>query len=95
MEQTALEGKDVVVQAADLVATSIDGETVMMSIANGKYYGLDPIGTRVWELIAVPRKITELTGLLSQEYAVDEGVCQQDVLEFLSYLRGEGLVRLG
>jgi hypothetical protein len=37
----------VISQIEEIVASDIDGETVMMSIENGKYYGLDDIGCRV------------------------------------------------
>ena len=37
----------IISQIEEIVASDIDGETVMMSIENGEYYGLDDIGSRI------------------------------------------------
>lgn len=84
----------VIVQTADLVAAQMDGETVMMRIENGKYYGIDAVGSRIWELIASPRRVLEIVGVLAKEYDVEVGQCKADTLDFLNHLYREGLVRL-
>lgn len=84
-----------VAQTMDLVAAEMDGETVMMNIESGKYFGLDTIGSRIWELIDSPRMVAEVVGILVQEYDVERGQCQVDTVEFLNHLYREGLVRCG
>jgi len=64
----------------------MDNETVMMSIENGEYYGINSVGSRIWELLDQPRSILELTDLLLEEFDVPENECQQDVMEFVEKL---------
>ena len=40
-----------------VVANEIDGEVIMVNIDMGKYYGLDEIGTTIWEMLENPVKI--------------------------------------
>ena len=61
----------VVAQIEELVSSDLDGETVMMSIENGKYYGMDAIGSRVWALIKQPCSVSELCDILLTEFNVD------------------------
>lgn len=83
-----------VVQAVGLVAVDMDGETVMMQIENGKYYSLDPIGGRIWELLASPTHIDRLVEILTSEYEVEREQCKEDTLEFINYLYQEGLIQI-
>ena len=69
-----------------MVSSSMDGETVMMSIENGEYYGLDPIGSRIWEIIENPIEVTKLIEMLLDEFEVSREQCQEDTLEFLNHL---------
>ncbi|MEM5769790.1 MAG: lasso peptide biosynthesis PqqD family chaperone [Bacillota bacterium] len=84
----------VVVQNPGLVAADMDGEKVMLNIEKGKYYGLDAIGSRIWELIEQPHTVQEVVEALLKEYDVEEATCRQDVLEYLNTLHEQGLVEL-
>lgn len=78
----------------EVVAADMDGETVMLSIASGKYYGIDAIGSKIWELLSEPKTLSEVVRLLCEEYDVEPEQCRADVVDFLNYLCGEGLVKL-
>ncbi len=84
----------VVTPSEELVSSDLDGETVMMSIENGQYYGLDEIGSRVWALIEEPRSVSELCDVLVEEYEVAREQCEQDVLAFLNELAEDNLVKV-
>jgi len=86
--------KSVVVQVVDLVSSSLDDETVMMSVNSGKYYGLDEIGSRIWELIEEPRSVSDLCDILFGEFEVDRKQCEKDVLDFLNELAKKNLLRV-
>lgn len=85
----------IVTQAIGLVAADMDGEKVMLNIENGNYYGLDSIGSRIWDLIEKPHSIREVVAVLCTEYDAEIEICQHDVLKFLSQLHARGLVELG
>jgi hypothetical protein len=88
-------GEDAVVShAAGLVAADMDEEKVMLHIESGNYYGLDSVGSRIWELIEKPYKVRELVLELLKKYEVEEKTCRQDVLAFLNKLYAQGLIDL-
>ena len=78
----------------EIVAGDIDGETVMMSVENGKYYGLDDIGSRIWELIERPVKVSDLIDTLLERFDVDRETCERDVLKFLNGLNEDKILKL-
>lgn len=85
---------NIVSQATGLVAADMDGEKVMLNIEKSKYYGLDGIGSRIWELIEKPHTAREVVAALLKEYDVEEKTCQHDVLAYLSKLFAQGLVAI-
>jgi len=76
----------------EMVSGNMDGEVVMLSIQRGEYFGLDKIGSRIWELIENPRSIEEIKAILLEEYEVDEETCLIDLIEFLEDLQNKGLI---
>lgn len=82
----------VIVRKDDMVATEMDGETVMMSVQQGKYYALDPVASRIWELIEKPTRIGAILDALTAEYDVDRAVCERDVMPFIETLLVEGII---
>ncbi len=90
----AINGDEVIVRTKEVVSTDLDGETVMMSIDKGMYYGLDIIATRIWELIEKPLSVSALCNILLREFEVDRDLCQQDVHRFLSELKDDDLIKV-
>jgi len=77
-----------------MVTSTLDGEIVMMSVDNGEYYGLDEIGTRIWELLEKPIVIDNLINCLTNEFEVDRQECEQDTLDFLEDMFSRKLIDL-
>jgi hypothetical protein len=88
----SISGESVVAQIADMVTSDIDDEKVMMSIEKGSYYGLDPVGSRVWELIEKPVRVSDLVDTLLTRYDVDRETCEADVAAFLHELEEDGII---
>ena len=65
---------------------------MMMSIEAGKYFSLNPIGSRIWQLIESPLPAGEVVAALEQEFDVDGERCRADTLTFLEGLIANGLV---
>lgn len=76
------------------IAADMDGEKVMLNIEKGNYYGLDNIGSHIWELIEKPQAVYAIVAILLKEYDVQEEQCQGDVLSFLEKTYQEGLITL-
>jgi hypothetical protein len=94
MKKQNISMDSVVYQIEDIVASDIDDEKVMMSVEKGEYFGLDPIGSRVWELIEKPVKVTGLIDALLLLYDVDREICERDVLAFLEELQKDGILQV-
>ena len=75
-----------------ILANTLDEETVLLSIPNSQYYGMKSVAARIWELIATPTTVSDIIKVLLEEYAVPENECALDVLSFLAALRQEGLI---
>lgn len=77
----------------DLLSSDIDGEIVMMSIENGSYYGVNPIGSRIWDIVRNPVKVSDIISVLLKEYDVSKDICENDVLTFLNTLYNEHIIQ--
>ena len=47
-------GSSIVVVSKEQVSADLAGESVVLHLKNGVYYGLDAVGTRIWALINTP-----------------------------------------
>lgn len=84
-----------VVQAVpDQVAANLAEEAVILNLTDGIYYGLNPVGARIWNLIQTPRTVQEVQGILIQEYEVEPQRCRVDLLELLQKLAAKGLITI-
>src|SRR5215471_2029746 len=76
------------------VYAALDDGAVLLDTDSGVYYGLDPVGTRIWELVGTSDGASEeqIVRELSADYAVDEHRLRADVSEFLAALEARGLL---
>ena len=77
----------VIKRSPEIVHTDMDGETVMMSIEQGNYYGIDSIGSDIWNMLEGEMSIEDLCLKLCEKYDVEESQCQQDVISFLEKMQ--------
>ena len=77
-----------------LINAELDGELVMLSIERGQYYGLADVAKRIWELIAMPIDVSVLCDQLLMEFDVERAICEREVMEFLTQLLSEGMIRV-
>jgi hypothetical protein len=79
-------------QADNLVSCDVDGETGLLSVETGRYFGLDQVGSRIWALIAQDRLVSEVCALLLEEFDVEAAPLEHHVLAFLNHLAQNNLV---
>jgi hypothetical protein len=70
------------------------GETAIVNLTNGVYYGLDPVGARVWTLLGEPVTFADLCGSLVRIFNVDAPELEDDMRAFLGELAEQGLVEI-
>jgi hypothetical protein len=76
----------------DVVFRELEGEVVLLHLGTGVYFGLDPVGTRVWQLLAEGRSHVQVLDVLVDEYDVGERRAAADLEDFIAELREHGLV---
>ena len=67
-------------------------EAVLLNLDSGLYFGLDPIGTRIWNLLAEGQSLPQIVSTIMAEYEVDIEQCKADLLTLLGDLEAQGLV---
>jgi hypothetical protein len=87
-----LSSASMVARSGGFVEAAIDDEVVILSIEQGTCYGLNRVGSRIWNLIATPARVDDLCATLLAEYRVDPSACEGQVLDLLEELRAQGLV---
>jgi hypothetical protein len=89
-----LSARSVVVATTEQVSCPLGEESAILNLKNSVYYGMNPVGARVWNLLQQPRSISELRDALLDEYEVAADKCEHDLLELLEKMRIEGLVEV-
>jgi hypothetical protein len=78
---------------AQVGATGQGGHTVLLDYAGGQYYGLDEVGTRIWELVRDGSTLGAIVDWLADEYDAPRDVLQADASALLAELAARRLVR--
>lgn len=84
----------IVIRRKNVVEAEVDGEVVAFDIDKGNCYGLNKVGTRIWNLIVDPMRIEDLCTQLALEYDVERETCERDVMGLLGELLREELIEV-
>lgn len=84
----------VVAVTSDQVSTDLGAETILLSMQSAVYYGLDAVGSRIWQLMRAPIRVSEIRDTIAREYVVELERCEADVLAFLQQLAAKGLIEV-
>jgi PqqD family protein of HPr-rel-A system len=81
------------IRFSDTVTVSrVDEELVLLDSRSGKYFGLNAVGRRIFELLSENPNRKEALETLLTEYDVEEGQLRADIDRFLVELKSKGLV---
>jgi hypothetical protein len=83
---------DTVCVSASQVASRVGDELAILDLDHSVYYGLDPVGTRIWELIQEPTLVSAVLAAVVAEFEVDEVTAQADLLALIGELIDKHLV---
>jgi Coenzyme PQQ synthesis protein D (PqqD) len=91
-EQITLESWIAIID--DVVSRELDGEAVILNLESGTYFGLDPVGTRIWSLLQENRSLRKTFEVVQREYEVAPERLEGDILRLVEDLRVNGLLRV-
>ena len=78
----------------DVVSQKVSEETVLLDLESENYFGLDEVGTRIWQLIKETNELQSIFDTLLEEYDISEARLQLDLTTLLTEIEGLGLVIL-
>jgi hypothetical protein len=84
----------VVKVVADQVSCDLAGETVILGLKHGEYYGLNEVGSRIWNLIQEPKTVAELLDAMLKEYDVAFDQVEPDLLAVLEQMADKELITI-
>ena len=90
----ALSVHSIVVATSEQVSCPLGEESAILNLKNSMYYGMNPVGTRIWTLLKEPRSVQQLRDALLNEYEVDAALCERDLLDLLGKMKSEGLIEV-
>ncbi len=80
---------------ADTVfAQEVDGEMVLLDIESENYFGLDEVGTAIWQAMQEYGTLQEVFNAMLEQYDVEEEVLERDLSDFVEKLLESGLVEV-
>ena len=75
-----------------VMARTVGDETVILDLASGTYYGLDPVGARMWQLMGEGLTLAAICETLLEEYEVTREQLEADMIRLTDELSAKGLV---
>ena len=87
-------GTTIVSRSPSVLTAEVDGDTVMMSIELGRYFGLNDIGSDIWKRIEPPCSFATLIEGLATDYDADRATIKTDVQNSLGHMVEHDVVRL-
>lgn len=78
----------------DVLISNLQDESVILNLDSERYYGLDPVGTRILSVLTTSDSIEAAYNTLVQEYDVDPDVLRHDLLALVENLVAQGLVQV-
>lgn len=81
--------------SVDAVESAVGDETVILHLVNGTYYGLDPVGTRIWAMLRDGKSSPDICRQLAEEYGVNLTTIEADARNYLTDLEAHGILVSG
>jgi hypothetical protein len=78
----------------EVLSQEVNGETVLLDLDGESYFGLNEVGTRIWQLLNERLNVGLVLDALDDEYDVGREQLETDVEELLESLLGSGLIKL-
>jgi hypothetical protein len=85
---------DSVVVPPEVLSREVSGETVLLNLDSGVYFGLDEIGTDIWRLLRGGASLAETAAELLATYDVERRVLEDDLVRLVDQLARSGLVKV-
>lgn len=72
----------------------LNGTSVILSLASGKYFGVNSVGSFIWSIIQDSKTFDEIQELVLDEFEVEVEVCRKEVQLFLEKMKKHNLIEI-
>ena len=76
----------------EVLARQVGEEVVILNLTSGTYFGLDPVGARIWQLMSDGKTLAEICDGMQAEYAVSREDIERDVIDIAQALCARQLI---
>jgi hypothetical protein len=83
-----------VMVTAQQVSCPLGDESAILNMKNSVYYGVNPVGATVWNLLKEAKTVGQIRDAILDEYEVDQVRCEKDLFAMLEEMRSEGLIEV-
>ena len=80
--------------ADDILVRELGDESVILNLNDESYYGLDEVGTHMWNVLTSSESIQVAYETLIEEYDVEANVLRGDLEELTVKLLKKGMLQL-
>ena len=84
--------KQIVTIPEEVLSREVNGETVILDLNSECYFGLDEVGTRIWQLSKIHKNVQAVYALILEEFEVDEVTLAKDMKVLIDELLDKGLI---
>ncbi len=78
----------------DVLFQEVGGEAVLLDLASEQYFGLDPVGTRIWQLLEKAQPLQSVFETICAEFDAEPERIQGDLMVLMGQLATAGLVKV-
>ena len=83
---------DKMIVSPQAVARQVGDETVILHLGSGTYFGLDPVGARIWQLMGEGKTLAEICQVMLDEYDVSREDLERDTMILIQDLLARDLI---
>lgn len=83
-----------VVATPEQVSSDLAGESVILNLKTGMYFGLNEVGASVWNLLQEPCAVKDICTQILEEYEVEPEQCERDILALLTEMVESELIEI-
>lgn len=77
----------------ECVSSEVEEGIAILDLRSNTYFSLDPVGAAIWDRMAAPASLDDLTAAIAAEYDVALEECRRDISELLDDMLKHGLIQ--
>lgn len=79
---------------AQVLVNQIDEEMIILDLASGTYFGLNPVGAQIWQFLSAGKTVAETCKEMLDKYEVAPDEIERDVVNLTNELLSRKLVHI-